>query len=315
MGGFVMPALLAFLSGEPIETATAPPSVGTQVAEDLVDTVSTAAETAGDVVEKLPVYTSRVLLALAVLVVGFVLLKLGKYLIRKVSLKRFMKDPEALKRAKTRRHFISSIYSYIMVFAILAAVLWLFGVDITSILAAAGIVGVALAFGAQTLVKDLLSGLFIWGERSMAVGDLVSINDVDGTIEAISIRTTTIRNYNGNLITIPNGDIRTMTNMSRSYKRAIVNVPCPYEENQERLVGMIKEEMEKAAVEIEGIDSPPEVMSIVAFETHAVIVQVAVSCPIGEHWRVERDIRTRIKARFDKEGIIMPHFSAPKMTK
>ena len=100
--------------------------------------------------------------------------------------------------------------------------------------------------------------------------------------------------------------------MSRGFKRAIVNVPCPYEENQERLVGMVKEEMEIAAHEIEGLKAVPDVMSIVSFDKNSVRLQVAVACPVGEHWRVEREIRTRIKARFDKEGIIMPHYSVPE---
>ena len=174
------------------------------------------------------------------------------------------------------------------------------------------VVGIAIAFGAQTLVKDILSGLCIWSERSMTVGDLVSINGVDGTVESITIRTTSIRNYNGNVCIIPNGDIRTISNMSRNFKRAIVNVPCPYEANQEYLVAMVREEMEKAAREVDGINTVPDVMSIVAFDKNSVRLQVAVVCPVGEHWRIEREIRTRIKARFDQEGIIMPHYSVPE---
>jgi len=184
-----------------------------------------------------------------------------------------------------------------------------FDVDVSSMLAAAGVVGIALAFGAQTLVKDLLSGLFIWGEHSIEVGDLVSINGMDGTVESITIRTTSIRNYNGNVYVIPNGDIRSVTNMSRGFKRAVVNIPCPYEEDQERLVAMVKEEMEAATQEVDGIDTMPDVMSIVAFDKNSVRLQVAVVCPVGEHWRIEREIRTRIKARFDREGIVMPHYS------
>ena len=146
----------------------------------------------------------------------------------------------------------------------------------------------------------------------MSVGDIVNINDLSGTVEAITIRTTSIRNYNGNVYIIPNGDIRTVTNMSRTFKRAIVDIPCHYEENQERLVGIIREEMEIAAREVDGIWEIPAVMSIVAFDKNAVRVQVAVPCPVGEHWRVERDLRSRIKARFDREGIVMPHYSVPE---
>ena len=99
--------------------------------------------------------------------------------------------------------------------------------------------------------------------------------------------------------------------MSRDYKRAIVDIRCPYEENQERLVAIITEEMEKAGQEIEGLTAAPDVMSILSFDTDAVLVRVAAQCPVGEHWRIERDIRTRIKARFDKEGIVMPHYVKP----
>ena len=292
--------------------ATPVPGVGEQVATDLKDTVSTAAETAGDWLNRMPQMVSRLLLALAVLVAGLILMKIGKLIIGKLSLRRGKQTRANAGRAETSRSVIGSIYSYIMFFIIAAVILRLFGVDVTSMLAAAGVVGVAVAFGAQTLVKDILSGLFIWGEHSMSVGDIVNINDLSGTVEAITIRTTSIRNYNGNVYIIPNGDIRTVTNMSRTFKRAIVDIPCHYEENQERLVGIIREEMEIAAREVDGIKEIPAVMSIVAFDKNAVRVQVAVPCPVGEHWRVERDLRSRIKARFDREGIVMPHYSVPE---
>ena len=288
------------------------PGMGAQVANDLKDAVSSAAESAGDILDHVPRTVSRLLIAGAVLIVGLLLLKLGKLIIARIASNRVKKNPGAASRSETFRSIISSVFSYIMFFILATAILRVFGVDVTSILAAAGVVGIAVAFGAQTLVKDLLSGLFIWGEHSYAVGDLVSINGLDGTVEAITIRTTSIRNYNGNVYTIPNGDIRIITNMSRGFKRAIVNVPCPYEENQERLVAMVKEEMEKAALEVEGFSQVPDVMSIVAFDKNSVRLQVAVVCPVGEHWRIERELRTRIKARFDKEGIIMPHYSVPE---
>ena len=282
-----------------------------QVATDLKDTVGAAAESAGNLLDGLPHFLSRTLIALAVLVVGLVLLKLGKMVISSISRSRGKKHKNA-SRPETFRSIVSSIFSYVMFFILTAVILRLYGFDITSLLAAAGVVGIAIAFGAQTLVKDLLSGLFIWGEKSVSVGDLVTINDLSGTVESITIRITSIRNFNGDVYYIPNGDIRTITNMSRGFKRAIVNVPCPYEANQERLVAIVKEEMEKAAKEVDGIDKVPDVMSIVSFDQNAVRLQVAVTCPVGEHWRIEREIRTRIKNRFYLEGIIMPHYVLPK---
>ena len=287
---------------------TPAPGVGEQVETDL----KAATEGAKSILDKFPEFFSHLLISAIVLVIGLVIIKLGKKIIAGLARRRSKNSKVNSQRSETFRSIITSIFSYIMFFILVTIILNIFGVDVTSLLAAAGVVGIALAFGAQTLVKDLLAGLFIWGEGTIAVGDLVSINDLDGTVESITIRTTSIRNYNGNIYNIPNGDIRTITNMSRGFKRAIVNVPCPYEESQERLVSMVKEEMEIAAKEVEGIRTVPDVMSIVAFDKNSVRLQVAVVCPVGEHWRIEREIRTRIKARFDKEGIVMPHYSVPE---
>ena len=287
---------------------TPAPGVGEQVETDL----KAATEGAKSILDKFPEFFSHLLISAIVLVIGLVIIKLGKKIIAGLARRRSKNSKVNSQRSETFRSIITSIFSYIMFFILVTIILNIFGVDVTSLLAAAGVVGIALAFGAQTLVKDLLAGLFIWGEGTIAVGDLVSINDLDGTVESITIRTTSIRNYNGNVYNIPNGDIRTITNMSRGFKRAIVNVPCPYEESQERLVSMVKEEMEIAAKEVEGIRTVPDVMSIVAFDKNSVRLQVAVVCPVGEHWRIEREIRTRIKARFDREGIMMPHYSVPE---
>ena len=289
------------------------PDINTQVVNELKDVVSEAKEATDSFLQNLPAFLTRLAVAGLVLIVGLLLLRLVRLLIRKTIIRRGRKsNPELIHRAETSRNIISSVVSYLGYFVIIGLVLGVFGLDITSILAAAGVVGIAIAFGAQTMFKDLLSGLFIWAERSLIVGDVVTINDLSGTVEAMTIRTTTIRNFNGNVYIIPNGEIRAITNMSRGFKRAVVIVPCPYEENQEHLVALLREEMEKAAQEIDGLESVPEVMSIVAFETHAVTVQIAASCPVGQHWRIEREIRTRVKARFDREGIMMPHYSLPK---
>ena len=302
------------VTGALSEAAASPvPGIDAQVVNELKGTVASAKEKASSFFQNFPSYLTKLLIAAAVIIVGILLLKLVKFIIGKVVHSRAKASSEVVKRTETSRTIITSVVSYIWYFIIIGVVLGIFGLDITSILAAAGVVGIAVAFGAQTLVKDILSGLFIWGERSLAVGDVVTVNDLSGTVESISVRTTTIRNFNGNVFIIPNGDIRTVVNMSRGFKRAVVNVPCPYEENQERLVAMVKEEMEIAAKEIEGITSVPDVMSIVSFDSNAVILQIAVPCPVGQHWRVERDIRSRVKARFDREGILMPHYTAPKI--
>ena len=292
------------------EQATPVPGVGEQVVSEVKDAVDTARETAHAVAGQLPSFLTHLLISLLVIAGGMVLIRLGKMLIARIIRARKGGKGEQ-HRTETTRSVTSSIFSYVMFFILAASVLTIFGVDVPSIFAAVGVVGIAVSFGAQTLVKDIISGLFLWGEGNLSVGDLVNINDMTGTVEAVTIRTTTLRNWNGNIHVIPNGDIRTITNMSRGFKRALVNIPCPYEENQERLVAMIREEMEIAGREIEGIESTPDVMSIISFENNCVMVQIAAPCPVGEHWRIERDIRRRVKARFDREGIVMPHYTVP----
>ncbi|MBQ6374756.1 MAG: mechanosensitive ion channel family protein [Clostridia bacterium] len=281
------------------------------VVDQVNEIIETAGNTAGNIVSGLPVVTTKVLMAALVIFIGVVTIRFGRRLILSLVRMRGQKGTQNIHQVDTFRSLITSIFNYIMYFIIVTVVLSLFGVNVSSILTVAGVGGIAISFGAQTLVKDVISGLLIWGEGSISVGDVVDINGLQGTVESIAIRTTVVRNFNGNVYTIPNGDIRSITNMSRGFKRAIVDVRCPYEADQERLVGILREEMERAGEEIEGITETPDVMSILSFDTDAVVVRVAVQCPVGENWRIERDIRSRIKARFDKEGIVIPHYQKP----
>ena len=284
-------------------------------APDVVEQVSGIIETAGSKANtfftELPILTTKLLMAALAIFVGVIVIRIGHRMIASIVKMRGQKGRQTVHQVDTLRSLISSIFSYIMYFIIGTVVLSLFGVNVSSILAVAGVGGIAIGFGAQTLVKDIISGVFIWAEGSIAVGDIVDINGLQGTVESIAIRATVIRNYNGNIYTIPNGDIRTVTNMSRGYKRAIVDVRCPYEADQQHIVDILREEMEKAGREIEGLNGPPEVMSILSFEPDAVVARIAAQCPVGENWRIERDIRTRVKARFDREGIVMPHYQKP----
>lgn len=290
---------------------TPTPSIEEIVVGEVSGTVDAAKETATMVRDQLPVLLTRLAMAAAIIVAGFIIVRIGRFLIQHLLFRGRRKGKDGVhKRGETFRSIASSIFSYLVYFIMVGGVLWIFGVDLSAILTTAGVFSIAIGFGAQTLVKDIISGMFIWGEGNVAVGDLVTINDLTGTVESVSIRTTVMRNYNGDVYTIPNGDIRTMTNMSRGFRRAIVSIPCPYEADQARIVEILQDEMEKAGTEIEGLQDKPDIMSISAFEKHAVMVQVAAVCPVGEHWRVERELRSRIKQRFDREGIMMPHYSA-----
>ena len=295
----------------PAALAESSDSAVQEVVDQVGDIIETAGSKAGSFFAGLPMLTTKLLMAALVIFLACILIRVGRKMIASIVRMRGQRGQRTEQQLGTIRSLVTSIFNYIMYFIIATIVLSIFDVNVSSILAVAGVSGIAIAFGAQTLVKDIISGLFIWMEGSISVGDVVEINGLSGVVESIAIRTTVIRNYNGNLYVVPNGDIRTLTNMSRSYKRAIVDVRCPYEVDQARIVGILKEEMEKAGEEIEGLTAPPEVMSILSFEVDCVMVRIAATCPINEHWRIERDLRTRIKARFDREGIVMPHYQRP----
>ena len=269
--------------------------------------IESAGDKAGSFLIKLPLLTTRLLMAVAAVFLGMIVLRVGRRMISSLVTMRSQKH-KTMQQVNTARALATSIFNYIMYFIVVTIVLSIFGVNVSSLLAVAGVGGIAISFGAQTLIKDIISGMFIWMEGSITVGDIVTINDLSGVVESIAIRTTTVRDYNGNIYVIPNGDIRTLTNMSRDFKRAIVDIRCPYEADQGRIVEILKDEMEIAGREIQGLTAAPAVMSILSFDTDAVVVRIAAQCPVGEHWRIERDLRTRVKARFDKEGIVMPHY-------
>ena len=282
-----------------------------EAVSEVGDFFETAGDKAGNVIKSLPVLSTKLAMAALAIFIGVIVIRVGRRMIQSIVKMRGQKAMKTAAQMNTLKSLVTSIFNYIMYFIILTIALSIFGVNVSSILAVAGVGGIAISFGAQTLVKDIISGMFIWMEGSIAVGDIVNINGLAGTVESIAIRTTVVRDFNGNLYVIPNGDIRTFTNMSRGYKRAIVDVRCPYEVDQARIVAILNEEMDKAGQEIAGLMERPEVMSILSFETDAVVVRIAAQCPVGENWRIERDLRTRIKARFDAEGIEMPHYQKP----
>ena len=291
---------------------TAMPTEAPSVAEEVTGIFAAAGNNASSFISNLPLYATRLLMAGLVIFIGAILIRVGRRIITSLVRRRSSRGIQmTAQQTDTLRSLVTSVFNYISYFIIVMIVLSLFHVDVTSLLTVAGVGGVAIGFGAQTLVKDVISGVFIWVEGSIAVGDVVKINDLAGTVEAISIRTTTLREVSGNLFIIPNGDIRTIVNMTRDFKNALVDIRCPYEVSQERIVKILNEEMEIAGREIEGLSEPPQVLSILSFEPDCVVVRLMARCPIKENWRIERDLRTRVKARFDREGIEMPHYQRP----
>ena len=178
-----------------------------------------------------------------------------------------------------------------------------FGIRTESIIATAGIGGLALGFGAQSLVKDVISGFFILFEDQYAVGDFVSIDNITGTVEEIGLRITKIRGFKGDLNIIPNGQVEKVTNYTRGNALAIVDVNIAYRSDIEKATHVMQKVADRYKSENDDIVEPPNVLGVVNFASNGINIRLVARTLPMKHWGVERELRKRIKQAFDNEGI------------
>lgn len=268
---------------------------------DISNIITKAAEMAE--IEDIVKFLIKIGFTILLIVIAGFLVKISKRIIYKGFSKFSME-----RNSDTVASLLSSLCKYAVYFIILCNILVMWGVNITSILALGGAVSVAVGLGAQDIVKDMMAGLFIITENQFGVGDIVELNGFSGTVEAIGIRTTRIRNADGNVHIVPNGQIFIVTNMSKGFNRAIVDISVAYGEDMDRVFAVLKDEFERLFNNkiIEGIIDVPQVWGINELAESSVVIRVAADSEIGENWRVERELRKYILKRFEKEGIEIP---------
>lgn len=211
------------------------------------------------------------------------------------------------RRADTLSELLKSVLKYAMYFI---SVMWIFEIlkfDIKTVIAVTSVLGVAIGFGAQSLIKDVITGFFILFEDQFAVGDYVSIDGMSGIVEVLGLRITKLRDFSGDIHVIPNGSIVKVTNKSRGNMRALVEIDIGYEEDIERVLNVINKTAKKVAGEREDIVEGPEVLGITKFgESGATIRIIAKTIPMKQ-WDIEMLLRQRIKEALEKEGIHMQY--------
>jgi len=183
------------------------------------------------------------------------------------------------------------------------------GVSVGPILAGAGILGLAVGFGSQTLVKDLINGLFILFEDSIRVGDWINLGDKGGNVEAVSIRTIRLRDLNGNVHVIPNSSVDVLTNLSKEYSRAVMDVGVAYREDVDEVMEILKEigaEMCQDPDYAPDILEPLEVFGLDRFEDSAVVIRARFTTRPLKQWSIRREFNRRLKRVFDARGIEIP---------
>ena len=252
-------------------------------------------------------------------IVTIIAVLIGAKILRTVAMRitqRILKPREGardyalqLRRAQTLLPLMLEVERYVIYFVAVATILAQLGIDTGALLASVGVVGIALGFGAQNLVKDVISGFFLLFDGLIAVGDVVKINDATaGAVEAVGLRNTQLRDFSGLLWIVPNGDLRQFGNFNRGWTRAIVLVDIAKEADVaaaraaiiDVAQGWIAENQEKVL-------EPPEVQGLMALSDQSMQLRLVVKVQAMQHWPAERELRARIKRALDERGIEIPY--------
>jgi small conductance mechanosensitive channel len=220
------------------------------------------------------------------------------------------KGIELSKRVKTFLPLFNNLVKYVTFFIAGMIILGQFGVDITPILAGAGVIGLAVGFGAQSLVKDVISGFFILFEDLISVGDVVNIKGTGGLVEAVNLRTIRMRDLSGNVHVIPNSNIDMITNMTKEYSRFVLDLGVSYREDVDEVIQIVKEVAEELRADPyygQNMIAPLEVLGVDDFGESQVTIKFRITTKPIKQWETARELRRRIKKAFDAKDIEIPY--------
>ncbi|HWG87212.1 MAG TPA: mechanosensitive ion channel family protein [Candidatus Acidoferrales bacterium] len=244
-----------------------------------------------------------------ILVLAFIFVRLLGIITNKVvALAEKTSNRGALRaqQVKTVAGVIHSAGVFLIVFFAFMQVLDAFNFNIAPLLASAGIAGLAIGFGAQTLVKDVINGFFILAENQFEVGDTIKASGVSGTVEEITMRRTVLRDSDGTLHIVPNGSIQLVSNMTRDWSQVTLHVSVDYSENSDRIVSLLKEVTESFYNDSafrQDVVAEPQVHGIERVRGMEVDYLVTVKVRPGKQYGVAREMRRRIKTCFDEQKI------------
>jgi len=217
---------------------------------------------------------------------------------------------EREKRANTVTRTLRMLTTAVVMSVAVLIVLRELGVDITPILTGAGIAGLAVGFGAQNLVRDIIAGFFLILENQVRVGDVAIINGKGGLVEAIRLRTIQLRGQDGTVHVIPNGTISELSNLTKDFSYYVIDVGVAYKENVDRVMEVLRKvggELQQDPAYAERILAPLEVLGVDSFADSAVVIRIRIKTVPLQQWNVGRELRRRIKNTFDAQGIEIPY--------
>ncbi|HLR52363.1 MAG TPA: mechanosensitive ion channel family protein [Candidatus Avamphibacillus sp.] len=249
----------------------------------------------------------RVVLQLVLLIIAFlIVVPIGKKVIEKALAKTIKSKKVSEARMKTLEKLLVNIFSYVMLFIFIVMFFATLGIEIGPIIAGAGVIGLAVAFGAQGLVSDIVTGFFIILEQQLEIDDYVTTAGYGGIVEEIGLRTTKIRSFDGTLNYVPNRYIEGVANHTRGNMRALVDISISHEDNIDEAIAVL----EKVCAEFQKDDrfkDGPNAVGVQSLDTTEVVLRVIGQTENGLQWECERDMRKRIKEAFDEKNIEIPY--------
>ncbi|WP_127530027.1 mechanosensitive ion channel family protein [Paenibacillus kobensis] len=243
----------------------------------------------------------------AILLIGRIVELVVHKSIDRMMIEREMKHASHTRRVLTVGKLLRNMTSYLIYFVGALLILAEFHVNLAPLLAGAGVISLAIGFGAQSLVKDIITGFFIILEDQFAVGDVIQTGTFKGTVEMIGLRTTRVKSWTGELHIIPNGMINEVTNFSMNNAVAVVDIAIAYEEDIDRALNIMKQIVSQDSLQLEHATAAPEVLGVQTLGPSQVTLRVTVECMPNTQAPVARALNAVIKKAFEEHKIELPY--------
>jgi len=256
----------------------------------------------------------NIVIVIAVLLAVIIVVIIVARRIRRLVERRISDDKQIVK--KRTFTFIGAVSNLIIIISVVAALLVIadqVGISVTPLLAGAGVASIVIGFGAQSLIKDLINGIFILLEQWYQVNDIITIGDTTGTVERFNLRTTVIRDLEGTLHFVPNGEISKLSNRTHTWSRALIQIGVHYKENIDKVIKVLEEVFDELISDKKykkSILERPEILGeggVSELSDSAVVFTIICKVKPGQQWTIARQLRKRIKESFDMEGIEIPY--------
>jgi small conductance mechanosensitive channel len=241
----------------------------------------------------------------AAIVAGWLVIRLGsKWVSRSEE-----RDMETAARTATLWLMIRRLAMIVLGVLVVLVLFSVWGFSLAPFLAVGTVVGAAIGFGAQDLVKDFIAGFFILAEDQFRIGDVVTVAETNGVVEDIQLRVTVLRDLEGNVHYVPNGQIKVSSNFTSEFAQPVIDVPVAYDTDVDRALDVLRDELEALAGDTEWepqITGEVEVLGVTELGESGVVLRARLTTLAGMRWTVRREALRRIKKRFDAEGITIP---------